>query len=210
MTMAPHPSSPALIEEKRSLRRVMAARRAGLSADEGRARSATASLRLVGLPELALGQGRTVSGYVAMRGELDPAAALDAARAAGAAVALPRISAEPPRLRFHRVEPGAGLVPGRWGTVEPDAATCPELALEGIDVMIVPGLAFDAEGRRVGYGGGYYDEAGGRVRDAGGVLVGLAYDFQIVDRCPAGDGDVPVDLVVTDSRVLRPTARVPA
>jgi 5-formyltetrahydrofolate cyclo-ligase len=205
MTMAPHPGPSALIEEKRTLRRAMAERREGLSADEGRARAARASSRLLGLPELALGGGGTVSGYVAIRGEIDPAAVLQAARAAGAAVVLPRISAEPPRLRFHRVGADAPMAVGRWGTIEPhpDAVSCPELPADKIDVMIVPGLAFDARGRRVGYGGGYYDEAGGRVRAAGGVLVGFAYDFQIVDHCPTGEGDVAVDMVVTDRRVLR-------
>ncbi len=77
----------------------------------------------------------------------------------------------------------------------------------------MPGLAFDAEGRRVGFGGGYYDGAFGKFGSSAAAssgpgkrpaLIGLCYDFQIVARCPAGDGDVPVDLVVTDARVLRP------
>ncbi len=85
-------------------------------------------------------------------------------------------------------------------------------------MVIVPGLAFDAEGRRLGFGGGYYDGAfgAGAVDDSASVprrrpssrrraaLVGLCYDFQIVARCPASAEDVPVDLVVTDARVLRP------
>jgi 5-formyltetrahydrofolate cyclo-ligase len=70
--------------------------------------------------------------------------------------------------------------------------------------MILPGLAFDRDGRRLGYGGGYYDEAVGRLRAAGrGFLVALGYDFQLVERCPAGDGDVTVDCVVTDAQVVR-------
>ena len=74
----------------------------------------------------------------------------------------------------------------------------------------MPGLAFDAEGRRLGFGGGYYDGTFGAFGGPGKrpALIGLCYDFQIVARCPAGDGDVPVDLVVTDARVLRP-ARAP-
>ena len=70
--------------------------------------------------------------------------------------------------------------------------------------MLVPGLAFDAAGGRLGHGGGYYDAAGRRWREAAraGVLVGLAFDFQVVDRRPVDERDVAVDFVVTDRRTI--------
>lgn len=169
------------------------------------AREATA--RLMSLPEVARGMaaGAVVAGYVAMRGELDMSLALGAARAAGAVVALPRIGAPvPPRMRFHQVDAGQPLVAGPWGLLEPDAAA-PQVPETSIGVMLVPGLAFDGEGRRVGYGKGHYDEVLGPLRAAGGrraLLVGVGYDFQIVDRCPADANDVSLDLVVTEARVL--------
>ena len=128
-----------------------------------------------------------------------------------------RVSTEAPRLRFHRADAGP-LTPGRLGVSEP-AATAPEIPLDELDVVIVPGLAFDAEGRRLGFGGGYYDGVFGEFGNVGDfgssgasgrrpALIGLCYEFQLVARCPAGDGDVPVDLVVTDARVVRtPAAR---
>jgi 5-formyltetrahydrofolate cyclo-ligase len=184
----------------------MAERRLSLTDDERRARSEAATALLLALPELAGASmaGAVVSGYVAAKGELDPAAALAGARARGATVVLPRV-AEPARLCFHVVESDGELRPGKFGLVEPDGA-CPELPIEEVDVMIVPGLAFDAEGRRLGWGGGYYDAAGARLRDGGGrgIAIGIGYDFQVVERCPAGPGDVPVGVVVTDQRVLRP------
>jgi 5-formyltetrahydrofolate cyclo-ligase len=202
--MASHPSPADISAEKRALRREMAERRASLSTAERRARAQAATARMLALPELASLAGRTVSGYVAVRGELDPAAVLDAARAAGADVALPRVALTTPRLRFHRVDAGAALVPGPSGLLEPDAAS-PEVPVERIDVMIVPGLAFDADGQRVGFGGGYYDEAGARLRAARtrAVLLGFCYDFQVVARCPTVAADVAVDAVVTERRVLR-------
>jgi len=207
--MAPLTSSD-LSEQKRALRREMSAARAALSENERRTRSEAASERLLALPELAVLAGgagpKTVAGYVAAKGEIDPAPALAAVAAAGAALALPRMVPEAPRLRFHRADAGP-LTPGRFGISEP-AAAAPELAVDELDVVIVPGLAFDAEGRRLGFGGGYYDgifgTSGAGKRPA---LIGLCYDFQIVARCPAGDGDVPVDLVVTDAGVLRPEGR---
>ena len=215
--MAPLTSSD-LSEQKRALRREMSAARAALPENERRTRSEAASARLLALPELAaLAEGgpATLAGYVAAKGEIDPGAALAAVAAAGAAVALPRVAPEAPRLRFHRADAGP-LMPGPFGLSEP-AAAAPEIALDELDVVIVPGLAFDAEGRRLGFGGGYYDGAFGKFGSSKAAssgpgkrpaLIGLCYDFQIVARCPAGDGDVPVDLVVTEARVLRP-ARAP-
>ena len=189
----------------------MGERRADLPAIERAERARAATALLLALPELADVAGRTIAGYVSVKGELDPAAALAGAVARGGRVALPRVSREAPRLRFHEVAPGAELAsgPGPFGLHEPDAAS-PEVAVEDLDVMIVPAVAFDAEGRRLGFGGGYYDGAlalarsGARGRTA---LIGFAYDFQIVDECPSGDGDLPVDLVVTDARVLRKAVR---
>jgi 5-formyltetrahydrofolate cyclo-ligase len=200
-------SSPDLSEEKRALRREMSAARAALPEAERHTRSEAASARLLALPELAAlaaAGPRTVAGYVAVKGEIDPAPALATAAAGGAAVALPRDAPEAPRLRFH-LDAGP-LTRGRFGLEEPDASA-PEIAVDELDVVIVPGLAFDAEGRRLGFGGGYYDGAFGELASADPgkrpALIGLCYDFQIVARCPAGDGDVPVDLVVTEARVLR-------
>lgn len=188
----------------------MADRRLGLSAAERDACARGVAARLLALPELAprRAPGGVVSGYVAIRGELDPTVALEAARAAGFAVALPRIDTRwPPKLRFHLVAGAGDLGDGPHGLTEP-LPTRPEVALDGIDVMIVPGLAFDAAGRRLGHGGGYYDGAGrelGERRTTGrkaALMVGVAYDFQVVDACPTDDHDVAVDVVVTESRVL--------
>jgi 5-formyltetrahydrofolate cyclo-ligase len=198
-----------LLEEKRALRNAMMARRQEVSLEARVRLSAAMTARLESLPELAAvhASGGTVAGFVALpaKGEVDPAAALAASHASGAKVALPRVSPVPPRLRFHEVDPndGAALAPGPYGLREPVAST-PEVDVEDIDVMLLPGLAFDRAGRRLGYGGGYYDEVAGKLRAAGrGFLVGLAYDFQLVERCPAGEADVGVDCVVTDLQVVR-------
>jgi len=113
--MAPLTSSD-LPEQKRALRREMSAARAALPESERRARSESATARLLALPELAAlaGAGQTIAGYVAARGEIDPAPALMAAAAGGAAVALPRVATEAPRLRFHRADAGP-LTSGRFG-----------------------------------------------------------------------------------------------
>jgi 5-formyltetrahydrofolate cyclo-ligase len=208
--MVPTSSTPE-VDEKRRLRRTMAERRAGLSAGERDACSRAAVARLLALPAWGAARARaaggavtTVSGYVAIRGELDPAAALEAARVAGLAVALPRIDTRwPPRLRFHVTRGRQDLTDGPYGLTEP-LTSCPEVEVEDLDLMLLPGIAFDAAGHRVGTGGAYYDDAGRRLRAKGAaaLMIGVAYDFQIVERCPTEEHDVAVDLVVTESRVL--------
>jgi 5-formyltetrahydrofolate cyclo-ligase len=199
---------------------MMAERREGLPAAEREACARAAVEQLLELPALAPApapgsppakflSARFLSAYVAIRGELDPAGALARAREAGFVVALPRIDTKwPPRLCFHRVDGPDDLSDGPYGLTEP-LPSCPEVPIDDLDVMLVPGLAFDAAGRRLGHGGGYYDGAGRHLREQRSgarrpapLIVGFGYDFQIVDVCPADERDVAVDVVVTDRRVL--------
>ena len=127
-------------------------------------------------------------------------------RDAGGTVALPRVSDTRAAAALSRGRRRAtGCATGRFGLTEPPE-TAPEIRAGELAAMIVPGLAFDAAGRRVGFGGGYYDGVIDEARAGGAVVIGFAYDFQIVDRCPAGPDDRAVDLVVTDARVIRAAA----
>jgi 5-formyltetrahydrofolate cyclo-ligase len=191
-----------LAEQKRALRRVMRDAREALGAPERKASATKASFRLLALPALADLTGRVVAGYVAAGGENDPAEALAYVEKSGGTVALPRVSDTPPRLRFHTVGLGAPLRTGRFGLSEPPE-DAPEVGAGTLAVVIVPGLAFDPAGGRVGFGGGYYDGVIDDARAGGAAVIGFAYDFQIVDRCPAGPDDRAVDVVVTETRVIR-------
>ena len=191
-----------LAEQKRALRRVMREARDALDAEERVALTVSAVDRLLELPVFDDVDGRIVAGYVAIDGELSPAGALGFVRDAGGTIALPRVSDTPPRLRFHAIEGSLRLRPGRFGISEPPA-TAPEVRPGELAALIVPGLAFDAAGRRVGFGGGYYDGVIDEARAGGAAVIGFAYDFQVVDRCPAGPDDRTVDVVVTDARVIR-------
>jgi 5-formyltetrahydrofolate cyclo-ligase len=180
--------------------------------DDERARAAAAVAgRLAALPELrAATDGQAVlAGFVAIRRELDPEIALAQARARGGRLAWPRVDdGGSPRLRFH-LAARAELRPGRFGIPEPDASS-PEVPASEIAVVIVPGLAFDSTGHRLGFGGGYYDEVlhdedggSGRLATRPRFVIGVGYDFQVVDACPAGERDARVDCIVTDARVIR-------
>jgi 5-formyltetrahydrofolate cyclo-ligase len=89
------------------------------------------------------------------------------------------------------------LKKGYAGIMEPEGEA---VTPEEIDVVVVPAVAFDTKGHRLGYGKGYYDRF---LKKTDALKVGVAYDFQIVDRLPYEPHDVPVDLIVTPTRIIK-------
>jgi 5-formyltetrahydrofolate cyclo-ligase len=201
-----HPAELSLREEKRALRRAMAERRDVLTPEQREEMTAKAAEQFLDLPEIRL--AHTVAGFISTRSEIDTSPLIIRLRKRGVEVVLPRVSTEliPPRLRFHHAENRSDFVFGIFGLLEP-GPECPEVAAHTIDLFMVPGLAFDKRGARIGYGGGYYDELAAYVRahpDAANArFVGYGFDLQMVDLCPAGEWDVPLDYVVTDERIVR-------
>jgi 5-formyltetrahydrofolate cyclo-ligase len=181
---------------KPGLRKELAAARAALGPSARAERSARAAARLLELP--ALLAARTVAGYSALGAELDPAPALDALRARGARVVLPRIRAGERVLAFAEAPPGL-LVRGPLGALEPPASA-PDVDLAELDAVLVPGLAFSLDGLRLGRGGGHYDATLAAAPRA--LRVGLAFDLQLVAALPAEPHDARVDAIATEQRLL--------
>jgi 5-formyltetrahydrofolate cyclo-ligase len=200
------PAELSLREEKRALRRAMAEQRDALGHEQRSHMAKRAAETFLDLPETRL--ARTVAGFVSTRSEIDTEPLREMLRRRRIDVVLPRVSTGliPPRLRFHRARKRSDLVFGIFGLLEP-RSDAPEVAAHDIDLFMVPGLAFDGRGTRVGYGGGYYDELAAYVRAHPNAtharFVGFAFDFQVLDACPTGEWDVPLDAVVTDERVVR-------
>lgn len=181
----------------------MAARRAALGAP-ARIAAATGVMRsLEQLPEFMVDPN--IAGYWAVRGEvpLNLAVARLAARAQH--YFLPVLDGSRPRtLRFAEFIAGTTLEPNRFGIPEPrDIATVPA---EHMDVVLLPLLAFDARGNRLGTGGGWYDSTFAFLREqprpARPLLVGVAYAFQQVEALPAEGWDVPLDYIATDAALV--------
>lgn len=162
--------------------------------------SAAICARAAALPELRRAQ--TVLLFASFRSEVDTGALLAEMLARGATVALPRVLA-PRVLEAVRVaDPAADLAPGAWGIPEPRPGL-PVIEPGGFDAVVVPGAAFSASGARCGYGGGFYDAYLPRLR-AGTPRVALAFEAQLVDDLPTAAHDVPVDVIVTEARTIRP------
>jgi len=114
-------------------------------------------------------------------------------------VLLPRVEPDREELTLRVVAEGDLLEPGDFGVPEPRADS-PVLAPHDVDLVLVPGLAFDERGHRIGYGAGFYDRLLPLLGRA--LTVGIAFDFQLVAEIPDTPGDAPVALLVTDARVL--------
>ncbi len=114
-------------------------------------------------------------------------------------VCFPTWEPEHSIIHFFQVHDTEQLKPTAWGTLEPDARTHDEVSRYELDLIIVPGVVFDRRGYRLGYGHGGYDRvlAGLSTR-----ALGLAYEFQIVDRLPVEPHDVPCTHVVTEMNLI--------
>lgn len=131
--------------------------------------------------------------YAALSDELPSRPLFEAVRSAGKEALLPRTAGDV--LAFCAVRAWEELVPGRYGVAEPPIRATP-IAPSGL--VIVPSVAFDRAGNRLGRGGGYYDRTFA-VGKAAGCLVAVGYAFQVVDEVPHGPHDRCMDAVVTDA-----------
>ena len=139
--------------------------------------------------------GAVVSGYLPIRDEADPRALMAALAGKGHVLALPSVIERGAPLVFRRWSPGDATLIDMFGLTEPLASA--EIMTPSI--VLVPMLAFDAAGYRLGYGGGYYDRTLALLRAAGKVVaVGIAYAGQEVPGLPRRDHDEPLDAIVTE------------
>jgi 5-formyltetrahydrofolate cyclo-ligase len=148
--------------------------------------------------------GRRVAVYVAHDHEADPAAIVRLARRNRCAMYLPAIADyRHRRMEFRRYARDTRLRPNRYGIAEPERGTSPRIAARYLDLVLLPLVAVDPRGTRLGTGAGFYDRclqhlrAGRRWRRP--KLIGLAYEFQRVDALAARAWDVPLDALLTEN-----------
>jgi 5-formyltetrahydrofolate cyclo-ligase len=183
-----------LADRKRSLRRELRRRLRAVAPGEAAEASRRAAAHLAASRELA--GARRVILYAALPDELPSRPLFDAAAGAGRPVLLPRPGphAVLEVARFARWE---DLRPGRYGVLEPPAAQ-PGLPLAAGDLVLVPGLAFDRAGHRLGRGGGWWDRTLGAARGARLTAVGVGFAFQVLHAVPHGPGDAALDALLTE------------
>src|SRR5215831_1089858 len=148
---------------------------------------------------MAVAPGAVVSGFSPLKSEINPIPLMRAFAQAGARLALPVVAGKGRPLTMRAWSFGDPLDAGVWGIREPK----PEAPEVFPDILIVPLLAFDRTGHRIGYGAGYYDMTIARLRGMKSVIaIGIAYAAQEVDQVPATPRDAPLELVLTEREAI--------
>jgi 5-formyltetrahydrofolate cyclo-ligase len=182
---------------KRAVRHRVLAVRDAMSASERERASARIVDRLLTFPEIK--RASTVMAFWSFGSELDTATLIEALHTRGIRVALPRIVDG--GMQALAYEPGEAVTETPFGAWEPASGQL--LDPSAIDVVLTPAVAFDRSGRRVGYGGGFYDRFFPRTR-SDTLRIGIGFDVQLLDDdLPTGHFDLGLDAVVTESGVVR-------
>lgn len=188
--------------DPKQIRKDLLAQRNALSLSELKERSALISKTLLELEPIK--NSKTIFVYVSFRSEVNTEELIDTLIGMGKTVTVPITRVKEKRLDAISIQSRSeDLVPGYCDIPEPKAELYPgqSVSPEQIDAILLPGSVFDERGGRFGYGGGYYDRFVSSVPDA--VRIGLAFDLQIIEKAPLAPHDEILDLVVTESRVIR-------
>jgi 5-formyltetrahydrofolate cyclo-ligase len=191
-----------IVSEKQMLRADMLAARTALAPDRATAASASIMDKIMTLGWYR--ESGTVLCYLDFRNEVMTGALISDALKAGKHVLVPIMTAGPDGKRFmevSRLDDTGRVTRGVLGIREPENLWVADP--KNIDLFIVPGIAFDLHGNRLGFGGGYIDRFLPRLRPDC-MTVAPAYDFQVLEEIPAGENDRPVRLIVTEKRVIKP------
>jgi 5-formyltetrahydrofolate cyclo-ligase len=165
-------------------------KRNGLDALEIARRSKRAQEFLINSKEFK--SAKVIGAYYAFGSEVKTDLIIEQASVLGKKVALPSVEGE--SLAFYELSSGKYLVKGRFGIMEP----LPYGPVDKIDLLVIPGVAFDKRGYRLGYGKGYYDKflTGKKV-----LSIGFAYSFQLLERLPSGEHDKKLDAITTEDGI---------
>jgi 5-formyltetrahydrofolate cyclo-ligase len=168
--------------------------RDGLTPEEREKKSRAIEARLFSLPEFRA--ARTVMCFASFRSEVETGPMIRRVLASGKRVILPKVKGKELAL-FEIKDFDKDVSPGVWGIPEPHESHPADLS--DIDLIVTPGVAFDEQGNRLGYGAGYYDKI---LAHYGGPTIALAFELQIVPEVPVAAHDVPIRKIITERRVI--------
>ena len=156
--------------------------------------------KIFSLPEFV--SSHTVLFYASFRSEAETSEMIKESIGSGKRVLLPKVDRENKMLRLHEIKDISELSSGYMGIPEPSLTNERMMSPEDVDLVIIPGVAYDYAGNRLGYGAGYYDRLLSETKKKL-LVVAPAFEEQIADMIPEEEHDVKVDIIVTDKRILR-------
>lgn len=180
--------------EKERLRRKIRRIRSGMEDSEKKILDDVIFGKVINLEEVK--GAKVVATYVSKKEEVDTHMLIEKLIGEGKKVIVPFVERD--GLMFSEIKGLEELEIGSFGVLEPKVKR--KYDVYSADVIIVPGVVFDKNGYRIGYGGGYFDKV---LKKFEGKKIGIAYDFQVVDKVPREKHDVPVDILVTEKSVRR-------
>lgn len=182
-------------EIKSSLRKEILTKRDDQDEQEINEKSKSIAEQFISLPVVQAGKIFLL--YSSIKSEVSTRLIAEELLKSGKTVAFPRIIGDN-RMSFHKVSSLEELTDKQWSIPEP-ADNAPQVSPEEVDVAVIPGIAFDRHRCRLGWGGGYYDRF---LPKSDCFSIGLAFDLQIVEDVPVEDHDHPLDMIITETRVL--------
>jgi 5-formyltetrahydrofolate cyclo-ligase len=191
-------------ERKTNVRRRLLRARKSLPAHKRQEKSRRILDRCRRLPTFE--SAAIVCSFIGCGDEVDTSALLRQLLGEGRRVAVPSQRAGTDRPAFSELFRWQDLTPNSLGILEPDRESLRLLSTASIPLFFIPGVGFDEDGRRIGLGLGYYDQALSEASPRA-LRVGLSFEIQIVDHVPVADHDLPMDIIVTENRVIEISSR---
>ncbi len=191
-------------ERKTNLRRRLLQARKSLSARQRQEKSRLILDRCRRLPTFE--SAAIICTFIGCGDEVDTSALLRQLLREGRRVAVPSQRAGTDRPAFSELFRWQDLEPNSLGILEPDRDSFRLVSTASIPLFFIPGVGFDEDGRRIGLGLGYYDQALSEASPRA-FRIGLSFEIQIVDHIPVADHDLPMDIIVTESRVIEISSR---
>jgi len=196
-----HGDLAAMTETKESIRARIIEQRKLMSIREVYEKSAAITKRLCSLKQYA--NAGVVMAYMSFRNEVATDALIERCIGDGKRVVIPKVLRfpEPTLLIYEINDMRQDVVKGYMGILEPDTSRLERVAPAEIDIAVIPGVAFDKNKNRLGYGAGYYDRFLPELRPDC-LKVGIAYEMQVTDNVFAQAHDIPMDMVITEERII--------
>ncbi|MCG2709924.1 MAG: 5-formyltetrahydrofolate cyclo-ligase [Thermodesulfovibrionales bacterium] len=184
---------------KKTLRQETILKRDAIPENIKEEKDAAIRQRIIRLPEFT--DAKTIFFYASFRSEVDTIEMIKISLSHGKQIILPRVDKENKKLLLYKIKDINELAQGYMGILEPSVSEGKLTGLDDIDLIIIPGAAFDVSGNRLGYGAGFYDRLLAGIKKKIPIIA-PAYEEQIVDDIPSEPHDIKVDKIVTDKRVI--------
>lgn len=187
------------MNDKACIRKEILRKRDAIDPSVRRAKDSRIKEKIFSLPEFQ--QSNIIFYFASFRSEVNTISQIKETLNLGKRVVVPKVDNKAKELRLYEIRGLSELSPGCMGIPEPDVSEDRRLEINDVDIVIMPGAAFDTRGNRIGYGAGFYDKLLSGLNKKI-PLIAIAYEEQIVDPIPSEPHDIKVHKVVTDARVI--------